>query len=80
MAWVVNSLPQPSCPLEGQLGRALVQAGFWFRVRWAVKAWLVCEGRLAGSSELVPPLWLHLQGQAVFPLPLLGEAVMALGP
>lgn len=44
MAWVVNSLPQPSCPLEGQTGRDLVQAGF--RVRWAVKAWLVCEGCL----------------------------------
>lgn len=46
MAWVVNSLPQPSCPAEGQLSWALVQAGLWFRVGWAVKAWLVREGGL----------------------------------
>lgn len=40
MAWVVNSIPQPSYALEGQLSWVLVHGG------WAVKAWLVCEGQL----------------------------------
>lgn len=39
MAWVVN-LPQPSCPLEGQLRWVPVHGG------WAVKAWQVHEGQL----------------------------------
>lgn len=32
------------------------------------------------SSELIPPLWLYLQGQAIFSLLLLGEVVVTLGP
>lgn len=32
------------------------------------------------SSELIPPLWLDLQGQAALALPLLGETVVTMRP
>lgn len=48
MAWVVNSVPQPSCALEGQLSWVLVHGG------WAVKAWLVCEGQLLSLQSCCP--------------------------
>lgn len=81
MAWDVNSFPQPSCPLEGQLSWVPVQAGFWFpvggslRLGWCARA----RGPAAVPSELISPLGFHLQGQAAFTLPLPGEVVLTLG-
>lgn len=73
MAWDVNSLPQPSQPKEGLLSRGQVEAGFRFRGGGGVGLRLGwCEKAAAASSEIIPPLWLHLHIQAAFTRVVLG--------